>query len=176
MKPKASFTFIPPPQTALPSLVQVSLNSSPQYRLGSLTRFVRNGSNTTGRRKEKCSYLGSFTERDLPAQVGYAAPCKEIHRGEVKPHQCQQCLKSFSSNHQLTQHIRIHTGEKPYKCSYCDRRFKQLSHVQQHTRLHTEINRPSIRLAMGHLLISKFMADGRFGQLTFYLVVLFHSK
>jgi uncharacterized Zn-finger protein len=55
----------------------------------------------------------------------------------VKPHQCQQCLKSFSSNHQLVQHIRVHTGEKPYKCSSCDRRFKQLSHVQQHTRLHT---------------------------------------
>ncbi|XP_066995459.1 uncharacterized protein [Anabrus simplex] len=60
-----------------------------------------------------------------------------VHRSEVKPHQCQQCLKSFSSNHQLVQHIRVHTGEKPYKCSYCDRRFKQLSHVQQHTRLHT---------------------------------------
>ena len=58
-------------------------------------------------------------------------------QGEVKPHQCQQCLKAFSSNHQLVQHIRVHTGEKPYKCSYCDRRFKQLSHVQQHTRLHT---------------------------------------
>ncbi|XP_037950497.1 zinc finger protein 236 isoform X2 [Teleopsis dalmanni] len=57
--------------------------------------------------------------------------------GDSKPHQCQQCMKSFSSNHQLVQHIRVHTGEKPYKCSYCDRRFKQLSHVQQHTRLHT---------------------------------------
>ncbi|KNC23359.1 hypothetical protein FF38_05183 [Lucilia cuprina] len=57
---------------------------------------------------------------------------------ECKPHQCQQCMKSFSSNHQLVQHIRVHTGEKPYKCSYCERRFKQLSHVQQHTRLHTE--------------------------------------
>ncbi|TRY79867.1 hypothetical protein TCAL_06043 [Tigriopus californicus] len=56
---------------------------------------------------------------------------------DIKPHQCQQCLKAFSSNHQLVQHIRVHTGEKPYKCSYCDRRFKQLSHVQQHTRLHT---------------------------------------
>ena len=65
----------------------------------------------------------------LPGVMGAGA--------EVKPHQCQQCLKSFSSNHQLVQHIRVHTGEKPYKCSYCDRRFKQLSHVQQHTRLHT---------------------------------------
>lgn len=62
---------------------------------------------------------------------------RDLHRSEMKPHQCQQCLKSFSSNHQLVQHIRVHTGEKPYKCSYCDRRFKQLSHVQQHTRLHT---------------------------------------
>ncbi|CAG0912659.1 unnamed protein product [Notodromas monacha] len=62
---------------------------------------------------------------------------REAHRNDIKPHQCQQCMKSFSSNHQLVQHIRVHTGEKPYKCSYCDRRFKQLSHVQQHTRLHT---------------------------------------
>lgn len=69
-------------------------------------------------------------------------------RSEVKPHQCQQCLKSFSSNHQLVQHIRVHTGEKPYKCSYCDRRFKQLSHVQQHTRLHTGKN-----LSLYHLFI-----------------------
>ena len=65
---------------------------------------------------------------------------------DVKPHQCQQCLKTFSSNHQLVQHIRVHTGEKPYKCSYCDRRFKQLSHVQQHTRLHTGIKRISVTL------------------------------
>ena len=62
---------------------------------------------------------------------------REAHRNDVKPHQCGQCMKAFSSNHQLVQHIRVHTGEKPYKCSYCDRRFKQLSHVQQHTRLHT---------------------------------------
>lgn len=84
---------------------------------------------------------------------------RELTRGsEVKPHQCQQCLKSFSSNHQLVQHIRVHTGEKPYKCSYCDRRFKQLSHVQQHTRLHT-----------GKIDTSNF----NFINLEFYFVFLF---
>lgn len=79
---------------------------------------------------------GANNANNLPAILGTG--------NEVKPHQCQQCLKSFSSNHQLVQHIRVHTGEKPYKCSYCDRRFKQLSHVQQHTRLHTgKYHRPS---------------------------------
>ncbi len=35
----------------------------------------------------------------------------ESGAGLSKPHQCQQCLKSFSSNHQLVQHIRVHTGK-----------------------------------------------------------------
>ena len=26
---------------------------------------------------------------------------------DVKPHQCQQCLKTFSSNHQLVQHMYV---------------------------------------------------------------------
>ena len=74
-----------------------------------------------------------------------------------KPHQCQQCLKSFSSNHQLVQHIRVHTGEKPYKCSYCDRRFKQLSHVQQHTRLHTGTRNFNTKNAKNHVFSNKSM-------------------
>ena len=102
-----------------------------------------------------------------------------VFAGIPYPHQCQQCLKSFSSNHQLVQHIRlvqtedkmpvlgmkslfsfhfntyicrVHTGEKPYKCSYCERRFKQLSHVQQHTRLHT--GGPSNQIKQSQLLKS----------------------
>ena len=31
---------------------------------------------------------------------------------DVKPHQCQQCLKTFSSNHQLVQHIRVRLKKK----------------------------------------------------------------
>ncbi|QQP52054.1 Putative LOC100679002, partial [Caligus rogercresseyi] len=66
-----------------------------------------------------------------------ASNMSSASRPSSKYHTCSQCLKSFTSNHQLVQHSRVHTGEKPYKCSYCDKKFKQLSHVQQHTRLHT---------------------------------------
>ncbi|XP_046671635.1 transcriptional repressor CTCF-like isoform X4 [Homalodisca vitripennis] len=89
--------------------------------------------------------LNKMPDDTLLAQIFMHKSAMQLHAREFqgrapevnKPHQCQQCLKSFSSNHQLVQHIRVHTGEKPYKCSYCERRFKQLSHVQQHTRLHT---------------------------------------
>ena len=83
---------------------------------------------------------GSSTSGGMGGVSGGAGGSSGSNSGrDVKPHQCQQCLKTFSSNHQLVQHIRVHTGEKPYKCSYCDRRFKQLCHVQQHTRVHTGI-------------------------------------
>ena len=91
------------------------------------------GMTTTGR-----SMLTSAVNTGaVVAAGGVSGPVAIPGPHEIKPHQCQQCLKSFSSNHQLVQHIRVHTGEKPYKCTYCERRFKQLSHVQQHTRLHT---------------------------------------
>lgn len=102
-------------------------------------RITRYTSNPTHRRYPSWETDAS----DFFLQIFMHKSAMQMHareltgRSEVKPHQCQQCLKSFSSNHQLVQHIRVHTGEKPYKCSYCDRRFKQLSHVQQHTRLHT---------------------------------------
>ncbi|XP_039285489.1 uncharacterized protein LOC111043827 [Nilaparvata lugens] len=106
-----------------------------------LVNELQNRSNSviSDRTLEEC---WSTLQRIFMHKSAMQLHAREMQRGtgvvEVnKPHQCQQCLKSFSSNHQLVQHIRVHTGEKPYKCSYCERRFKQLSHVQQHTRLHT---------------------------------------
>ncbi|XP_038219268.1 zinc finger and BTB domain-containing protein 45-like isoform X14 [Zerene cesonia] len=105
--------------------------------LNNVDQQARSGQSISERTLEEC---WSTLQRIFMHKNAMQMHARELQRGlggEVKPHQCQQCLKSFSSNHQLVQHIRVHTGEKPYKCSYCDRRFKQLSHVQQHTRLHT---------------------------------------
>lgn len=49
--------------------------------------------------------------RDMQRGVSSVGGNLSVMGAEVKPHQCQQCLKSFSSNHQLVQHIRVHTGE-----------------------------------------------------------------
>ncbi|XP_049285352.1 uncharacterized protein LOC125764803 [Anopheles funestus] len=88
--------------------------------------------------RDLCAVPGAAAELNCTGDIlSVQNLLPQLAAPENKPHQCQQCLKSFSSNHQLVQHIRVHTGEKPYKCSYCDRKFKQLSHVQQHTRLHT---------------------------------------
>ncbi|XP_065173226.1 zinc finger protein 135-like isoform X8 [Atheta coriaria] len=114
-----------------------------ELQLADFNQLQRNSSAISERTLEECwttlqrvSWL--LFDRIFMQKSAMHMHARDISgRSEVKPHQCQQCLKSFSSNHQLVQHIRVHTGEKPYKCSYCDRRFKQLSHVQQHTRLHT---------------------------------------
>ncbi|XP_049824673.1 histone-lysine N-methyltransferase PRDM9 isoform X4 [Aethina tumida] len=114
-----------------------------QITLPDFNQLQRNSSAISERTLEECWTTLQRVSWLLFNRIFMHKSAMQMHareltgRSEVKPHQCQQCLKSFSSNHQLVQHIRVHTGEKPYKCSYCDRRFKQLSHVQQHTRLHT---------------------------------------
>ncbi|XP_063705290.1 uncharacterized protein LOC134834510 isoform X2 [Culicoides brevitarsis] len=137
-----------PPQSATPGGSSTpDIKMSAEKLVNEFQQLTRsnNASSINERTLEECwSTLQRIFMHKSAMQMQHA---RDLQRGgvglggamgaEVKPHQCNQCLKSFSSNHQLVQHIRVHTGEKPYKCSYCDRRFKQLSHVQQHTRLHT---------------------------------------
>lgn len=42
-----------------------------------------------------------------------------------RPFKCDQCVQSFSRNHDLKRHKRIHLAVKPFPCTYCSKSFSR---------------------------------------------------
>lgn len=52
---------------------------------------------------------------------------------------CTQCTKAFVYNHQLTLHLRMHSGERPYKCGECGAQFASQSQHKRHSKMQHQI-------------------------------------
>lgn len=58
---------------------------------------------------------------------------------KLKPFQCNICLKRFTQQAGVQQHMRMHSGDRPFKCTFCPKAFTQKSGLDQHLRIHTKI-------------------------------------
>jgi len=63
---------------------------------------------------------------------------KKTHQeNDVKKLKCRQCGSMFVTLWHLTQHYRLHTGERPYKCRLCGMKFMASANLQRHVKTHS---------------------------------------
>ncbi|XP_033837399.1 zinc finger protein 709 [Periophthalmus magnuspinnatus] len=61
------------------------------------------------------------------------------HKGN-KPHRCNICEKTFGLAYQLLDHMNTHTGFRPHRCEVCNRSFTWLSSLLSHRKSHKRQN------------------------------------
>ncbi|KAH6888062.1 hypothetical protein B0T10DRAFT_66476 [Thelonectria olida] len=59
---------------------------------------------------------------------GHAPPPPQSER----PFKCDQCVQSFSRNHDLKRHKRIHLAVKPFPCTFCSKSFSRKDALKRH--------------------------------------------
>ncbi|XP_055622414.1 zinc finger protein 91-like [Toxorhynchites rutilus septentrionalis] len=63
--------------------------------------------------------------------------CHMVIHEEVRPHQCAECPKNFTSRNKLQSHINsVHLKKRDYKCEICGKAFLEKNNLKGHLRIH----------------------------------------
>ncbi|KAJ2358697.1 hypothetical protein IWW50_000074 [Coemansia erecta] len=76
------------------------------------------------------SYYYTNASRYLP--YGAYPPVRHFV-SPARPFKCETCEQSFSRNHDLKRHVKIHSGIKPHKCSKCGKSFGRSDALKRHS-------------------------------------------
>ncbi|KAI0118404.1 hypothetical protein GGR51DRAFT_215625 [Nemania sp. FL0031] len=81
--------------------------------------------------------MGAANPLSTYHHAGHPLPHHGIYAGapnsqQDRPYRCDICPQSFSRNHDLKRHKRIHLAIKPFPCEYCDKAFSRRDALKRH--------------------------------------------
>ncbi|XP_055531315.1 myoneurin-like [Wyeomyia smithii] len=63
--------------------------------------------------------------------------CHMVTHDEIRPHQCEQCPKGFTSRNKLQSHVNsVHLKKRDFKCEICGKAFLEKNNLKGHQRIH----------------------------------------
>ncbi|CAL1543040.1 unnamed protein product [Lymnaea stagnalis] len=136
--------------TATPSPPPVQ----PSEEMGTNTTPEKSGTESPGTPSTAGSERELNGEKDMWQQKSKAGKTKKLKTSEASPNKkekidkgdknsrkflCDVCNKAFKQRHHLTEHKRLHSGEKPFRCTYCDKRFSHSGSYSQHMKYRCKV-------------------------------------
>ncbi|CAD6444508.1 c2f10378-56c0-4af7-a55a-5cb5e0201822 [Sclerotinia trifoliorum] len=106
--------------------------SFPHYNLPTLTAPIMSNVHQPG---SQMALLGGMGNMAYPQQMPgpmYGGHHPQQMTQTDKQFKCDQCAQSFSRNHDLKRHKRIHLAVKPFPCGHCEKSFSRKDALKRH--------------------------------------------